>query len=120
VCGQSSRCHQDKGHESEDPAGWHQDVQERAGLCDQGGYELSVHENVAAYALHDAQIAANEGPGGFYKGFWPNFGRIGSWNIIVRVHHRMLVQQIDVAVPFVQRAFGDKRLSLVATSCYIS
>lgn len=29
------------------------------------------------------QIAKNEGFGGFYKGFWPNFGRIGSWNIVM-------------------------------------
>ncbi len=32
-----------------------------------------------------AQIVKNEGVGGLYKGFWPNFARIGSWNIVVRV-----------------------------------
>lgn len=29
------------------------------------------------------QIMKKEGPGGFYKGFLPNFGRIGSWNVIM-------------------------------------
>uniref|UniRef100_A0A7I4B9K8 Uncoupling protein n=1 Tax=Physcomitrium patens TaxID=3218 RepID=A0A7I4B9K8_PHYPA len=29
------------------------------------------------------QTFKNDGAGAFYKGFWPNFGRLGSWNVIM-------------------------------------
>jgi len=30
-----------------------------------------------------SKISKNEGLSGWYKGFWPNFSRIGSWNIVM-------------------------------------
>ena len=30
-----------------------------------------------------AQTLKSEGPGAFYKGFIPNFGRLGSWNVVM-------------------------------------
>ena len=29
------------------------------------------------------QTASKEGVGAFYKGFLPNFGRLGSWNVVM-------------------------------------
>jgi solute carrier family 25 uncoupling protein 8/9 len=29
------------------------------------------------------KTARNEGVGAFYKGFVPNFGRLGSWNVVM-------------------------------------
>lgn len=30
-----------------------------------------------------SKTLANEGPMAFYKGFLPNFGRLGSWNVVM-------------------------------------
>jgi len=37
-----------------------------------------------------AKISKTEGFGGWYKGFWPNFARIGSWNIIMFLTYEKL------------------------------
>lgn len=32
----------------------------------------------------------NEGPGGLYKGFWANFTRIGSWNVVMFMSYEQI------------------------------
>jgi len=37
-----------------------------------------------------AKITKTEGFNGWYKGFWPNFARIGSWNIVMFLTYEKL------------------------------
>jgi len=40
------------------------------------------------------RMMREEGPFGFYKGFWPNFIRIGSWNVIMFMSKEQIVKRI--------------------------
>jgi solute carrier family 25 uncoupling protein 8/9 len=41
-----------------------------------------------------AKIVRHEGVGGLYKGFWPNFYRIGSWNIVMFMTFEQLKKRL--------------------------
>jgi len=40
------------------------------------------------------KVMKNEGFGAFYKGFWPNFARIGTWNIVMFLTFEQLKKQV--------------------------
>ena len=60
-------------------------------------------DNHLTYSIH----YQSQGPLAFYKGFIPNFGRLGSWNVImfltleqVKLQSLLLTHLLDICFPY--------------------